>query len=239
MINNIYIILARALAESAGLIEVALNEESKVISFRNEDETYRINVYYTTRTVGTCVDHPSQGKTQLFRRNVSYEELTNLFNNPRIHTGRGYYKRSRAELENENQPNEIEALSSYINETEIELNKAKKQLTRLRDEETEKQKKKAAEEDARLAKIKEEKERESAIKEEEECQRRKRNMEIERGDHIYWSLHKCEHIPSDMTNVRCMSIVDGGYVALMDQVALVIMAYQSMHLNGSLVSRIS
>jgi len=63
-----------------------------VISFRKGDSSpIRINVYWTTGTVGTCLDHPRQGKTQLFRRNVDLSTLREIFKNPRVHTGAGYY----------------------------------------------------------------------------------------------------------------------------------------------------
>ena len=38
-------------------------------------------------TVGTCVDHPRQGKTQLFRRHQTLHSLEDIFYNPRVHTG--------------------------------------------------------------------------------------------------------------------------------------------------------
>jgi len=63
-----------------------------VISFRKGDSSpIRINVYWTTGTVGTCLDHPRQGKTQLFRRNVDLSTLREIFKSPRVHTGAGYY----------------------------------------------------------------------------------------------------------------------------------------------------
>jgi len=65
--------------------------ENKLISFTRDN--IRLNVYYSKMTVGTCLDHPTKGKTQLWRRNVSYELLEAIFNNPRVHTTRGYRKR--------------------------------------------------------------------------------------------------------------------------------------------------
>lgn len=76
----------------SGLEEIALNEESRVSSFRGE-EGARINVHYTIRTLGTALDHPIQGKTQLFRRNCSDEELIEILRDPRKHTGKGYKRR--------------------------------------------------------------------------------------------------------------------------------------------------
>ena len=54
----------REIAKKHQYKEIALNEPSRLISFRKEDVC--INVYYTTGTVGTCLNHPRQGKTQLF-----------------------------------------------------------------------------------------------------------------------------------------------------------------------------
>jgi hypothetical protein len=78
-----------------GVEEISFNPTSRVISFQTS-QGVRINVYYTTRTIGTAMDHPVQGKTQLFRRNCSNAELVTIMNNPRVHTDKGYQrKRSR------------------------------------------------------------------------------------------------------------------------------------------------
>lgn len=55
----------------------------------------RINVYLTTMTVGTCLNHPKKGKTQLFRKNVDKQTLEQIFENPRKHTGKGYYNKKQ------------------------------------------------------------------------------------------------------------------------------------------------
>ena len=101
----------RQLAHECGLEEIYWNEHSKVISFRSlslsssstkrsyedtsspshsHDYPTRYNVYYTTGTVSTSMDHPRQGKTQLFRRNVDLALLQDIFLNPRIHSDLGY-----------------------------------------------------------------------------------------------------------------------------------------------------
>ncbi|KAL7551160.1 hypothetical protein ACHAWF_018294 [Thalassiosira exigua] len=87
----------RGLASAFELKEIMHNETSRVISFKT-DADERINIYYTTRTVGTALDHPSQGKTQLFRKYCSEEQLKDIMQNPRVHTGRGYHrKRARCD----------------------------------------------------------------------------------------------------------------------------------------------
>lgn len=52
----------------------------------------QVNVYTTTMTVATSLNHPVQGKTQLFRRRVSHELLDQILRNPRVHTDKGYQR---------------------------------------------------------------------------------------------------------------------------------------------------
>lgn len=79
-------------AQERGWTQVAHNETSRVLGYTRGDE--RVNVYYTTGTVGTCVDHPSSGRTQLFRQGQDSAGLNDIFDNPRVHTGTGYYRKS-------------------------------------------------------------------------------------------------------------------------------------------------
>ena len=53
----------------------------------------RINVYLTKMTVGTSLEHPKHGKTQMFRKRVSPKLLEKIFINPRVHTGQGYRRK--------------------------------------------------------------------------------------------------------------------------------------------------
>lgn len=59
-----------------------------------ESSIARVNIYLTTMTVGTSLEHPKKGKTQLFRK-VGFDRklLEKIFKNPRQHTGKGYYKK--------------------------------------------------------------------------------------------------------------------------------------------------
>jgi hypothetical protein len=52
----------------------------------------RLNFWLSTGTVGSYLDHPSQGKTQLFRRQVDMQQAEEIFQNPRLHTGAGYQR---------------------------------------------------------------------------------------------------------------------------------------------------
>lgn len=68
-----------------------------VILRKNDDDgdQMQLNIWCTTGTVGSYLNHPRRGKTQLFRRSISsYSELREIFNNPRVHGYDGYYRRS-------------------------------------------------------------------------------------------------------------------------------------------------
>ena len=60
------------------------------MSSYTRDPNERINFYLSTGTAGTCLNHPTQGKTQLFRRGLDMATASTLLRNPRQHTGRGY-----------------------------------------------------------------------------------------------------------------------------------------------------
>lgn len=85
----------RHLATEHGYKEIDHNIFSKSISFRGgPSNSTRINVYYTTGTIGTSLNHPRRGKSQLFRRGIkTLDQLKTIFSNPRVHTGGGYYTR--------------------------------------------------------------------------------------------------------------------------------------------------
>ena len=54
-------------------------------------------MWLTTGTVSTSLDHPTSGKTQLFRPNgPDYELLERIFENPRVHTDKGYQEKKKA-----------------------------------------------------------------------------------------------------------------------------------------------
>jgi hypothetical protein len=44
-------------------------------------------------TVKTSMNHPTQGPTQMFRRDMPVEDFVRVLENPRAHTGRGYQTR--------------------------------------------------------------------------------------------------------------------------------------------------
>jgi len=87
--------VVRRMAQQYGYREVQDNPVSRVLGFERHGQgtTVRVNVYYTTGTVSTSLDHPSKGRTQLFRRGVTIDLLGAIFANPRIHTSLGYRRR--------------------------------------------------------------------------------------------------------------------------------------------------
>jgi hypothetical protein len=58
-----------------------------------EKQDIKLDWYYTTATVKTSLDHPVQGKTQLFASRVNPEVYRAILENPRIHTGKRYQRR--------------------------------------------------------------------------------------------------------------------------------------------------
>ena len=53
----------------------------------------KMNVYLSTGTVQTSMDHPTKGKTQLNRKRCSDRTIHCIFQNPRVHTKKGYHKK--------------------------------------------------------------------------------------------------------------------------------------------------
>ena len=67
-----------------------------MVSFKKtiDGNPARINIYLTKMTVGTCINHPKKGKTQLFRKRVNSDLMKKIFANPRVHTPHGYRTKS-------------------------------------------------------------------------------------------------------------------------------------------------
>lgn len=82
----------RKLAKRKGWVEEKAKDKTLLIFNRVQDGIYQqVNVWFTRMTVGTSLKHPKKGKTQLFRKNVDESLLCKIFDNPRVHTGNGYY----------------------------------------------------------------------------------------------------------------------------------------------------
>ena len=158
----------RLAARQSGLQEIDFNVESRLISFSSNRsgelvEYPRINVYYSTRTVGTCIDHPQRGKTQLFRRNVDLELLRRLMRAPRLHTGRGYYIRQERTSTRANAMYASRVFQRTLNEeTEADL-----EIERLKEH---------------AAKIAELLDEANAVK--EACQKRRENEALQKAEEL-------------------------------------------------------
>lgn len=87
----------RKIAKAQNYREIDFKEKSFLVSFARESkkkktgESVRINVYWKAGTVTTCLDHPKKKKTQLIRKKVDANTLKKIFQDPRLHTGTGYY----------------------------------------------------------------------------------------------------------------------------------------------------
>jgi len=62
------------------------NDRSRVVSFVKDlgaGETSRVDVYYSTGTIAIALNHPREGKTQMFRRGCGMREAEAIFRDPR------------------------------------------------------------------------------------------------------------------------------------------------------------
>mmetsp|Transcript_14441 Transcript_14441/g.22277 ORF Transcript_14441/g.22277 Transcript_14441/m.22277 type:complete len:526 (+) Transcript_14441:113-1690(+) len=71
------------------------DEASSTLFFKDTSTTHNptlINVFYTTGGIMTKLSHPRSGYNQLWRTNAfdSVASLAAIFENPRVHTGKGY-----------------------------------------------------------------------------------------------------------------------------------------------------
>lgn len=85
----------RDMAQELGWRELDFQANISLIRFYRANVTVReyLNIYFTRMTVGTCIEHPKKGRTQLFRRHVNPAMMRAIMQNPRVHTGEGYYTR--------------------------------------------------------------------------------------------------------------------------------------------------
>lgn len=76
---------------------VFIRKEPWCFVFAATDNKSGINVYWNSKndsfTVQTWLTHPKKGRTQLNRRDIELHQLKQIFENPRTHTGKGYYRK--------------------------------------------------------------------------------------------------------------------------------------------------
>jgi len=77
------------MAQSNGYEKLDTSSSTKSMASDRRNDI-RLNFWPTTVTIGCYLDHPIQGKSQLFRREVDTVEVEAVFHNPRVHIGKGY-----------------------------------------------------------------------------------------------------------------------------------------------------
>ena len=53
-----------------------------------DDKQEEVYVHYAAGTVGTKINHPTQGRRLLYRRRRTMEQLAAILQHPRVHTGK-------------------------------------------------------------------------------------------------------------------------------------------------------
>lgn len=84
-------------AKNHGYTIVKIDYNTGMIRFRNGG--IHVNLYTTSFTVSTEMLHPKKGKTQLHRKGLTIQEAKEVFMNPRVHTGLGYYRKKNGNKE--------------------------------------------------------------------------------------------------------------------------------------------
>lgn len=83
VINNI--------AKKNGYKMYVFDKNSNFGCFKKDN--IRIAISFTKLKVMTTIDHPKRGRKQLTRAIMTLKEIKNIFENPRLHTGKGYYSK--------------------------------------------------------------------------------------------------------------------------------------------------
>ncbi len=68
--------------------------QKNIFLARYKKDDMKINVYLSTMSVTTYIDHPKRGKGQLYRKRCTIKELDLIFKNPRVHTSKGYFTKN-------------------------------------------------------------------------------------------------------------------------------------------------
>lgn len=91
-----------AIGHSWTLLDIQANIKMVRFMRAGDGGVTKINIYYGGKggrsnlfTVATALNHPIKGKTQLFRKHITTQELEAILKNPRMHTDKGYYGNGR------------------------------------------------------------------------------------------------------------------------------------------------
>ena len=67
------------------------NKEHQMLSFQRGNAIVVVSL--TRFTVMTTITHPKKGRKQLTRSGLDIGSLAEIFKNPRVHTGKGYFSK--------------------------------------------------------------------------------------------------------------------------------------------------
>lgn len=90
-----------------GWTVIDIQKNIKLVRFMKtvSGDVVKLNMYYGGKgggrahyTVATALTHPTKGKTQLFRKGVTLDDLHRILRNPRAHTDKGYYQNGTPKL---------------------------------------------------------------------------------------------------------------------------------------------
>lgn len=82
----------RAIAKEYGLKEVDLSKSDGVVAYVSPFRSFRLNIYYNSKTVVTQILHPKCGLCQLVRRGVTPSILKKLIKSPEASAGLAKYE---------------------------------------------------------------------------------------------------------------------------------------------------
>lgn len=71
------------------------DRQQVVVYWNKQTKQFLASNKYCHFTVATALNHPKKGKAQLFRKGITIRELGKIFEDPRTHTGKGYYDKKK------------------------------------------------------------------------------------------------------------------------------------------------
>ena len=90
--------LAKSLGYEERREETSATLFFKEISPKHNMPPCLLNIYYTTRSIMSFMNHPTAGTNEMWRSNAykDIDELKTYFENPRKHSGKGYRNKNKA-----------------------------------------------------------------------------------------------------------------------------------------------
>lgn len=88
--TNPYFVISE-IAKKNGYKMYVFDKNSDFAGYKKDN--IRIAINFKTLKVMSTIDHPKRGRKQLTRGKMTLEEIGKIFENPRQHTGKGYYSK--------------------------------------------------------------------------------------------------------------------------------------------------